>query len=215
METSIIIRVKNEKENLEKLFEILKNQTYKDFEIVIVDNNSTDGSDRVVYEYFPKERIQVVNINKFSYSKACNFGAKKAKGKYLVYLSAHSFPITKTWLEDGLSNFKNDEVAGIFALPIDPRIAFSITNRIKRGGDLGNTNSIIRRECWEKHTFDEKLPFSEDYEWSKYWRSKGYVIVNDPRFRVHHTHNLGLVGTVKQHLKWRKMNKEINKRYKN
>ena len=44
METSIVIRVKNEKENLEKLFAILNNQTYQNFEIVIVDNNSIDGS---------------------------------------------------------------------------------------------------------------------------------------------------------------------------
>src|SRR3989304_6270636 len=100
METSIIVRVKNERENLQKLFKILKNQTYQDFEIVIIENNSTDGSDKVVYDIFRKDRVQTVNIDNFSYPKACNLGAEKAKGKYLVYLSAHSFPIASTWLED-------------------------------------------------------------------------------------------------------------------
>jgi glycosyltransferase involved in cell wall biosynthesis len=62
METSIIIRVKNEKENLEKLFAILKEQTYQDFEIVIVDNNSIDGSEKIVYDYFSKDRVCVVKL---------------------------------------------------------------------------------------------------------------------------------------------------------
>ena len=106
METSIIIRVKNERENLEKLLGILKTQTYQDFEVVIVDNNSTDGSDRIAYDYFPKGRVCLAKIEKFSYPKACNIGAEKVKGKYLVYVSAHSYPVTKTWLEDGLSNFE-------------------------------------------------------------------------------------------------------------
>lgn len=116
MEASIIIRVKNEKENLQKLFGFLKNQTYQDFEVVIIDNHSTDGSDKIAFDFFPKERVRVVSISNFSYPKACNLGAEKSKGKYLVYLSAHSFPISKTWLEDGLSNFKDEKVAGVFCL---------------------------------------------------------------------------------------------------
>lgn len=216
MDTSVIIRVKNEKENLEKLLRILKTQTYQDFEIVIVDNNSTDGSDKVAFDYFPKDRICIVEIKNFSYPVACNLGAEKAKGKYLVYVSAHSFPVSNTWLADGLSNFENEKVAGVFAFPIpgkDSTIAEKIIgfpNKIKRGGEMGNTNSIIRKDLWQKHKFDESLIISEDLEWSIYFKRKGYKIINDPRFKVYHSHHLGLLGIIKQHLKWRESRKIVN-----
>lgn len=229
MEVSIIIRVKNEKENLEKLFAILKSQTYQDFELVIVDNNSIDGSDEVVFDYFPKDRICIVKIDKFSYPKACNLGAEKAKGKYLVYLSAHSYPISKTWLADGLSNFDSEKVAGVFAWPITKifqssiaEMIGSLANAIKapkkstKRGEIGNTNSIIRRNLWEIHKFDESLiAGSEDYEWSLYWRKQDYLIINDPKFRVYHSHNLGYLEIIQRQYEWKKQREEINKKFKN
>lgn len=229
MQTSIIIRVKNEKENLEKLFAILKKQTYQDFEIVVVDNNSTDGSDKLVYDYFPKDRIKIVEIEDFSYPKACNLGAEKSTGKFLVYLSAHSFPISNTWLANGLSNFENDNIAGVFSWPITKffqssiaEIIGSIANIIKspmkstKRGELGNTNSIVRRSLWEKHKFDESMiAGSEDYEWSMYWKRQGYLIVNDPKFRVYHSHHLGFLGISQQQSKWKKQREEVNKKFKN
>lgn len=170
MDISIIVRVKNEKQNLQKLFKILRSQTYQDFEVIVVNDNSTDGSDKVAFDFFPKDQVRIVQISDFSYPKACNLGAEKARGKYLVYLSAHSFPISNTWLADGLSNFENNNVAGAFAYPIpgyDSTLAEKISglpNKIKKGGHLGNTNSIVRRDLWKKHRFDESLIISEDLE---------------------------------------------------
>ena len=216
MNVSVIIRVKNERENLKKLFTILKNQTNQDFEIVIVNNNSTDGSERVVFDFLPKDRVQIIEISNFSYPKACNLGAEVTQGKYLVYISAHSYPISETWLEDGLSNFKDEKIAGVFAYPIpgkDSTIAEKISgipNKIKKGGHLGNTNSIIRKDLWEKHKFDEGLISSEDYEWSLYWEKKGFKIINDPKLRVYHSHHLGFLGIIKRHIKWRKERRLIN-----
>lgn len=219
METSIIIRVKNERESLRKLFEILKKQTYQDFEIVIVNNDSTDRSDKVVFDYFPKDRARIVEISNFSYPRACNLGAERARGEYLVYLSAHSFPISNTWLADGLSNFKNNNVAGAFAYPIpgkDSTLAEKISgfpNKVKKGGHLGNTNSIIRKDLWRKHRFDEGLIGSEDYEWSLYWEKKGFKVINDSKLRVYHSHHLGFLGIIKRQLKWKKQRGEINKKF--
>lgn len=222
MQASIIVRVKNERENLKKLFEILKNQTYQEFEIVIVNNDSTDGSEKVAFDYFPKGRVKVVNISEFSYPRAINLGIEKASGKYIVILSAHSYPVSKTWLESGLSNFSNDTLAGIFAYPIPgkgssiwEKVFYGIPNdfRIsKTGGHLGNTNSIIRRDLWEKYKFNESLEISEDLEWSLYWERKGYKVINDPRFAVYHSHGLGFLGLIRQSMKWQLSKKEINRR---
>lgn len=217
MQTSIIIRVKNEKEHLEKLFAILKNQTYQDFEIIIVDNNSTDGSEKVVFDSFPKNRVKVIEIKDFSYPKACNLGAENASGKYLVYLSAHSYPISNTWLADGLSNFENDKVAGVSAYPhpgkegtIWEKLFFEppqFALKLKlRKMNLGNTNSIIRKDLWQKHHFDETLKVSEDLEWSLFWKRHGYRIINEPRFTVFHSHRWGPLGILKAEIFWHKEN---------
>jgi rhamnosyltransferase len=221
VKASVIIRVKNEKENLIKLFKILNNQTFQDFEIIVVDNESIDGSDKIAFDYFSDSRVKVVNIKGFTYPKACNLGAEVSRGKYLIYLSAHSFPISKTWMEDGLSNFTNNKVAGVFAFPVPGKVATLVEkivgfpNKIKKGGELGNTNSIIRKDLWLKHKFDESLIISEDLEWSIYFKRSGYKIINDPRFRVTHSHHLGLLGIIKQHFKWQKSNRAINKMFKN
>lgn len=223
METSIIIRVKNEKEHITKLLRVLKDQTDQNFEVIIVNNASTDGSDKIVFDYFSKDRIQIIEILEFSYPKACNMGAERARGKYLVYLSAHSYPISNTWLSDGLSNFKNDKVAGVSAFPIQGPEA-TLSEKIygipsfftpKRGGHLQNTNSIIRKDLWEKHKFNQNLVISEDLEWSLYWERKGYVVINDPRFRVYHSHGLGFLGLIKQSLKWQKSRLLVNKSIEN
>ena len=58
-----------------------------------------------------------MTIKEFSYPKACNLGSEKSSGEYLVYISAHSFPISNTWLSDGLSNFTDEKIAGVSAYP--------------------------------------------------------------------------------------------------
>ena len=224
METSIIIRVRNEKETLSEVLQILKKQTYQDFEIVIVNDNSTDGSEEIIYEYFPKQRTQVLNIQKgkFTYPYAANLGAKKSKGKYLVLLSAHSFPITNTWLEDGLRDFTNDSIAGVFAWPLSgkngtiaEKLQFDLRNILvgskkriftkPRLDLLGFTNAIIRKDLWEKHPLDEAFSKGvEDVAWAIYHIKHGYKIVQDPKFRVYHSHKLSLKKLKERRKEWKK-----------
>ncbi len=226
METSIIIRVKNERTNLKKLLGILRSQTYQDFEIVLVDNESTDGSTKIIFDFFPGERIQVVKITDFSYPKACNLGAQVARGKYLVYLSAHSYPVSLTWLKSGIDHLKDKEVAGVSAFPIWGGKEGSIWEKMffnsskyllaakVKKVNIGNTNSVIKKDLWEKHHFDESLKVSEDLEWSLYWKKRGYKIINEPKFAVYHSHRWGPLGILKAEIFWHKQNLKFrNARY--
>lgn len=94
--SSVIVRVKNEASDMRKLCALLQSQTTQDFEVVVVNDHSSDGSDKVAGEYFSAERARVVNLQRsFNYAYASNLGAEIAKGKFLVYLSAHSFPVSR------------------------------------------------------------------------------------------------------------------------
>jgi glycosyltransferase involved in cell wall biosynthesis len=83
MKASIIITTKNEERNMKNILESLKNQTFQDFEIIVVDNNSTDKTKEISKEY------GALVFNKGPERSAQrNFGVSKASGKYVLILDA-------------------------------------------------------------------------------------------------------------------------------
>ena len=93
---SIIIRTKNEERWIESCVQNIKNQNYKNVEIIIVDNNSADKT----LDKIKKYKLKVIKIKNFLPGKAINYGIKKSKGKIIVCLSAHCIPVNKNWLEN-------------------------------------------------------------------------------------------------------------------
>jgi len=80
---SVIITTKNEERNMENILTSLKNQTFKDFEIIVVDNNSTDKTKEI------SEKFGALVFNKGPERSAQrNYGVSKASGKYVVILDA-------------------------------------------------------------------------------------------------------------------------------
>lgn len=224
MKTSVIIRTKNEGNTFDWVLKQLKKQTYQDFEIIVVDDNSIDGTKEKVFKYFGKDRAKVVTIpkGKFTHPYSCNLGAKVAKGRYLTYINGHSIPVTESWLEDGLKNFTN-EVAGVFAFSLpNPKdnlfiqIVGNLFTRLFHSrrqiyrrtgmGIMGTTGAIIRKDLWENYHFNETFEVGgEDGDWANHWIDRGYILVHDPKFRTYHSHNWGLVSLVKQYFDWRKL----------
>lgn len=221
--TSVILRVNNERPTLDRVLARLHDQVDQNFEVVVVDDYSTDGSDQVAYAHFPAERVKLARVSgRFNYPAASNLGAKTAQGEYLVYLSGHSIPVTETWLSDGLKNFAETRVGGVFAYPlphqdapfverVSANIASLFTNSRKEYrkyslGVMGATNAIFRRDLWEKYHFNEEFKIGgEDADWAKYWMDRGFVMVQDPKFRVYHSHHLSPRQLVKQYLRWLNM----------
>jgi glycosyltransferase involved in cell wall biosynthesis len=205
---SFIIRGRNEAHNLKKLFPALISQTERDYEFIYVDNESKDDSIRVATQY--GARIISIPKNEFSYPKALNRGAEEAKGRFLVILSAHSFPMSNGWLSSGLHHFKASDVAGVYG----PTCAYEDSPTIEKidkfpgtfqwilrkiippkivrrvsVGVLGFTNAIVPKSLWETHQFDESYARGgEDGEWARYFIGRGYYLVKDPAFAVRHAH---------------------------
>ncbi len=222
METSIIIRTKNEEKWLGTVLKMLARQTHQDFEIIIVDSGSTDKTLEIVKK-FPTKLIKIAQ-EEFSYPHALNVGCENAIAqKYFLFLSAHSLPISKKFIETGIKSFINDKVIGVYGplrtLPdasIWEKLYYDacggffdfftpqrIIMRKDRMGVLGFTNAIIRRDLWEKRKFDEAYGMGgEDQDWVKYWTGKGYVAVKDKKFNVKHSHGLKLSAFILQWQHW-------------
>lgn len=94
---SVIIPNWNGEELLDDCLKSLKWQTYKEFEIILVDNGSTDGSLTYVAEHFPEVRIIKLYKN-FGFAKAINEGVKVAKADYVVFLN-NDTEADKDWLK--------------------------------------------------------------------------------------------------------------------
>jgi glycosyltransferase involved in cell wall biosynthesis len=90
---SIVFTSYNHKEYLKQAIDSLINQSYTNYELIIVDDCSTDGSQEILlqYEYLEKVNLKLQNTNSGSYVKASNFGASFAKGEYLLFAQCDDF----------------------------------------------------------------------------------------------------------------------------
>ncbi len=89
---SFIVPVYNTSKYLKKCLDSLAGQTFKSFEIIIVNDGSTDNSKNVISEYKKKyKNIKVVNQKNGGLSMARNNGVKEATGKYLIFIDSDDY----------------------------------------------------------------------------------------------------------------------------
>lgn len=120
---SVIIPNKDEKETLQTCLESLKkNTSYQNFEIIIIENNSTTGE---IFKYYKElsidQQIHLLRWGKeFNYSAINNFGVAHARGEYLLFLNNDVKSIEPDWMEEMLGVCQRPEVGGVGAKLIYP-----------------------------------------------------------------------------------------------
>lgn len=89
---SVIVPIYNVEKYLEKCIESIINQTYKNLEIILVNDGSTDNSKKICEKYVEKDkRIKLVNKENGGLSAARNAGIAVAKGKYFGFVDSDDF----------------------------------------------------------------------------------------------------------------------------
>ncbi len=97
MELSVIIVNWNTKKLLgDCLASIYKFTQNVEFEVIVVDNNSNDGSRKMVKEKFPKVKL-IENKSNLGFAKANNIGFRQAKGKYILLLNSDTYLIENSF----------------------------------------------------------------------------------------------------------------------
>jgi len=118
---SIIVTNYNGKKYLKNCFDSLLKQDYKNLELILADDCSTDGSVDFIKKFYPQIKIAVNKINS-GLSINSNNGAKLAKGEYLLFLNNDTICF-EDFISKMVKVFLENENAGVVCpiqLPYDP-----------------------------------------------------------------------------------------------
>lgn len=130
-EVTVIIPNYNGIEYIEGCLKSLESQTMKDFEVIVIDNASSDGSKELVKEKFPKVTVKEMSEN-FGFCRAVNEGIRLTKTKYLILLN-NDTKVEEHFVEEMLKAIKaHDDTFSVAA----KMLQMNNPNLIDAAGDL-------------------------------------------------------------------------------
>lgn len=181
---SIIIPTLNEAENIEECLRSIKKQGFKNTEIIVVDNYSKDETLKIAKKYTPGCYLKGPER-----SSQRNFGAKKARGDYLLFLDA-DMQLSKKAIIEGLSKIQKGKY--IIAFP-----------ELSKGENFWGKAIALERNLYQKEKilaaarlfpkdifaklrgFDEKLVSGEDWDLTIRAQKHNYKLVFTKNKIVH------------------------------
>jgi glycosyltransferase involved in cell wall biosynthesis len=150
---SVLMPVYNEEKYIAEAIDSVLNQTFKDFELLIIDDLSKDKSYEVAKEYEKKDkRIRVFRLKKKRYrSGALDYGIKKAKGKYICFLDGDDvYNRNKLKIQVSYLN-KYPEVDMVFG-------------KTKYFGEISRESSLLNKEGLDlRKLLKERAKLDEDF----------------------------------------------------
>lgn len=105
---SVIIPTKNSELFIENCLESIKNQSYKNIEIIVIDNNSTDSTKKISEKFTDK-----VFTKGPERSAQRNFGFSKSLGKWLMYIDSDMI-LSDNLIEKCVNNCKNNKIQALY-----------------------------------------------------------------------------------------------------
>jgi glycosyltransferase involved in cell wall biosynthesis len=165
IKVSIIITTKNEEKNMKNILESLKNQKFKDFEIIVVDNNSTDKTKDISERYGAK----VFNYGP-ERSAQRNFGVSQAKGVYVLILDADM--ILENEILEELFNFaKNNPDYKCLTMKEEPvgNSIWSQAKKLELEFYTQNEDFDLAPRWFEKNIYEEFNGYDETQTGTEDW----------------------------------------------
>lgn len=211
---SVIIVNFNGETDLEECLPSVLKQNCPDFEVILVDNNSSDDSVRFVRKNYPSIRI-IQNNKNYGYTKSNNIGFLATSGKYIIVLNPDTV-VEKNWLSELVRAMEENPRAGIcqskillydhpdiintdgniinflgFAWAGNHKKKDMHENEIKDVAYPSGCSMIIRKSALdETGLFDEDLfMYHDDLDLGIRMRLLGYDILCNPKSIVYHKYS--------------------------
>ena len=175
---TVVVPVYNVEEYLDKCIESIINQTYKNLEIILVDDGSPDKSGAICDEYAKQDsRIKVIHKENGGLSDARNVGIKRAAGKYITFVDSDDYisldyveylynlirkynvnlsicNIKTVWKNTKIEEMQEKENKLLSSKEALENFLF------QKGIEISAYGKLYLKELWENHEF----PFGKAYE---------------------------------------------------
>ncbi len=151
-EVSVVVIVRNEELFIKNCIEGILGQSFTDFELIIVDDCSTDKTSQIIGA-IKNPRIKCIrNYQRCGIAKSRNIGVNAATGKFVFLTDADCIP-NKYWVEEGLKVFKKDNCLGLggktfYAIAkttISDRVIEKLNGLYHGANNMAYTKEIIDR----------------------------------------------------------------------
>ena len=196
---SVIIPTYNHAKFIGKAIESVLSQTYKNFELIIIDNYSKDDTEKIVASYEDDRIVYLKFRNNDIIAASRNYGIKYSHGEYIAFLDSDDF-WHKQKLEKQLPHFEISEIIGVSsnAILVSETPYYKKVNlaRSKQGyvdyeyreflncNPIMTSSLIVRRDTLDRAGFfDEDKVFSciEDWElWLRMARYGSFRVLENP-----------------------------------
>jgi len=196
---SVIVPTYNRSDLISETIKSILNQTYRNFELIIVDDGSTDNTEEVIRK-FKDSRIKYIKTDNWGGpARPRNIGIKKAKGEYIAFCDDDDM-WDKKKLEKQIPHFQSSKIVGVASRAIfisdTPYYRKKYYGRSKldyidykymdilNGEPIMNSSCIVRKEILENvGMFDENRDFCfiEDWElWLRMAQFGLFRVLEDP-----------------------------------
>lgn len=172
---SVIVPVYNVEKYLSKCIESLQNQTYKNLEIILVDDGATDDSGKICDEYAKKDnRIKVIHKKNGGLSDARNVGINSANGNYIQFIDSDDY-IDLDMIELLYNNVKK------YNADISMCSHYILTEEECTAEGTNELSVYSRVEVLKEILLDEKV---RSYAWNKLFAKKLFDEIRFPKGKV-------------------------------
>lgn len=210
MKVSVIVPVYNRENFIKKCLDSLLSQTFQGYEIIVIDDASNDGTNKVL-KLYDEPRIKVFcNADRGGYCLTRNEGIRRACGDIIAFIDSDCVA-GENWLEEIVKPFEHDESIMIVTGKVfDPSYG-NYWQKVNKGGDfVANArgyvkrslagNMAIRRQFFDHNQFDPNLSdlAGEEFDLSLCCRKQGFKIFYQPSAEVIHYRRTEFTSSIKQ-----------------
>lgn len=197
---SIIMRSFNEAWALKGTLPALAAQEFKNWELIVIDSGSTDGSQELIRAVQPAHLIQITP-KEYNPSRVMNHGLRLAKSEFGIFLNADATPQGPNWLRPLVNALQDPKTAACFGRQVprpDCQAVFANDydrcfgpNRESAKWDhfFSMVSSGLRKDVWAKRGFREDLQYAEDDEYTRWCKAQGWAVAYVPESVAMHSHN--------------------------
>ena len=197
---SIVLRSFNEGWALRDTLPALAAQSWREWELIVFDSGSSDGSVELIREAKPRVFRQLLP-HEYRPGRVMNQAMALARYERVIFLNADATPQGSDWLAPLAEALADPAVAAVFGRQIPrPNCTAAFAHDYDRCfGPRRETarwdhffsmvSSGLRRDVWAKRGFRETMQYSEDDDYTRWCRAEGYQIRYCPESVVMHSHN--------------------------